>query len=79
MSEIDLAKQNGENISRIRCHDGEKLWVCTRCFSASRKLRNLRHVARCRNRPIPLEALGFDPGVAEGAERASDKWLKDNG
>jgi Holliday junction resolvase-like predicted endonuclease len=46
-AEIDIARQYGETIARIRTYRGKR-WVCLYCNAMpSRKKRKIRHTALC--------------------------------
>ena len=49
-SEIDIARQNGERVTRIRTYRGQLASVCTACGHGSRKARLVRHRKGCPNR-----------------------------
>jgi len=50
MSELDIAKQDGEKLTLMRRYNGRLVWVCTACGRSARKLRFVRHSANCPNK-----------------------------
>jgi len=50
MSEIDLAKQEGQKITQMKIHTGVLKHICTSCIAMSGKLKNLRHKKQCPNK-----------------------------
>ena len=50
MSEIDLARQQGEKTIRMRIHDGRRMSICTSCMEmAPRNADQIQHRFDCQN------------------------------
>jgi hypothetical protein len=47
MSEIDLAKQQGEKITRMKIHDGRTMSICTACLKMAKRSTEVLHAAGC--------------------------------
>jgi len=47
MSHINLARKNGEKVTRMLCGDGEIKYVCTDCLASSSQKKNVHHSVNC--------------------------------
>src|SRR4051812_44069214 len=47
MSEIDLAKQQGEKITRMTIHDGRRMSICTACLNMASRAPDVLHASGC--------------------------------
>jgi hypothetical protein len=56
MSEIELARQEGDKVVMVRTFRGKLVAVCTSCLRNARKARLVRHEKGCPHRGAPAGA-----------------------